>query len=203
MDVIFSLTELLLLLRSEFSDMGIDSIQATVLCEQLGSTHGTDALHSRHVVGTVAAQGKHINHLRAGCYVPLFANLLLAQQFILPAGFPGAELVDMRSDHLPVILVGRYHIYIHFFGCKLQGSGAYHVVSLETGHHKYGYVQGRNYLSQRLKSIYHKARSLGSVGLVGRIEFISEGPSRRVETHCKMGRFLLIDEFKKVFGETI
>ena len=109
----------------------------------------------------------------------------------------------MRPDHLAVVLVRRDHIHVHILGGKLQRSGTDDVVSLKARHHQHWDIQRRNYLSQRLKRIYHQTRGFCPVGLVGRIEFIAEGSSRRVETYRKVGRLLLAYEFKEIFGETV
>ena len=111
----FGAAECLLLLRSEFVDVGIYVLNRSVLGYELARADFTDSLHSRNVVGGVSAYCKDLDELFGGLDAELFAYLGDVHQLVVASGFAWLELGDVLGYELAVVLVRGYHIHVKPF----------------------------------------------------------------------------------------
>ena len=200
--MILSRTEQLLLARRKLVDVSVYLIHAAVLAQQLGRAHRPHALHSRNIVGGIAAQRKHVDDLRRAVYPPLFTDGRLVQHLIVGTRLAGPVLEHVRRHQLAVILVRRHHIHVEALGGAAARHGTYHVVGLEAAYHQHRDIQGLDYRRERFKSVDDQLRGLGSVGLVLGVHLVAKRSSRRVETHCDVSGLLPVDQLQQVFGKS-
>jgi len=111
-------------------------------------------------------------------------------------------LDDIVGYELPVILVGSDHVDLEAFLFFFLRHCAYHIVSLVSADHQHWYMHGTAEFRKGFESVYDQLRRLFPRTFVLRVQFMPEGPSRRVERHGHVGRLLLFDEFQNVFRES-
>ena len=104
----------------------------------------------------------------------------------------------MRSYQLAVVFVWSDHVYVEALGGAAHGHRAYHIVGLETLYHQHRNIEGLNDGSQGLKRVDYQLRSFTAIGLVLRVQLITESASGRVETHCDVSGVLPVDKFQEI-----
>ena len=107
--------EHLLLLGTQFAEMGVDIFDCSVFAQQFGCTYRAHSLYARHIVRCIPAKGKHIDNLRRAAYFVLCAEFGRTINFLLISAFARLVLENMVFDELSVILVRCHHIDIHSF----------------------------------------------------------------------------------------
>ena len=108
----------------------------------------------------------------------------------------------MLGYQLSIVLVRSDHIDVQGGGGLPYGHRTYDVVRLEAGEHQDGNIHRPDYFRERLEGVYHQLGRRRTSSLVGRIELVPEGPSRRVEGHGDMAGLLFINQFQQVFRES-
>ena len=201
-DIAAGLLELPLLAGRQLGQMGIDSVHRPILCDELGGTDFADALDAGDVVGRVAAEGQHVDHLRGRGNAPFLRQLGRTDDLVVPAGLAGLVLQDVRGDQLAVILVRRHHVDPETGGFCAAGHGTDDVVGLETVLHQHRHPERMQQLRQRLQRIDDQLRRRRARTLVGRIHLIAERAAGRVEGHGEMRRLFAVDELQQIFSET-
>ena len=190
-----------LLLRQGI-DVGIDVLESPVLGDQLAGPDFADTLDAGDVVGGVATDGQHVDHLLRAVDAVAGADLGDADDLVVTAGAARLVLPDMVGDQLSVVLVGSNHVDVHPLRGGPDGHRADHVVRLEARLHQDGDVHRPDDLGQGLQGVDDQLGRIRAVGLVGGIHFVAEGASRRVEGHGEMGGFLALDELEQILGES-
>ena len=190
------------LLLGQGVDIRVDILQGTIFRDQFAGPDLADALDARDVVRSVSADGEHVDDLLRPVDPVTGADLRYADDFVIAAGTAGLVLPDMVGDQLTVILVRRHHIDIHALGRGFDGHRADHVVRLVVRYHQDRDVHRPAYLDQRIQGVDDELGRLGTVGLIGGVHAVAEGPARRVEGNGQMGRPFALDQFEQILRET-
>ena len=201
-DVILRSLEKCTLLRSQMVEIVINSLNGAVESEKFFRAHFTNALHARHIVRSVTADGQIVNHLRRVMHTILFANLSLVKNFTVGSALPRFQLEYMVGHELAIVLVRSHHIHRKALSFSFFRHRAYHIVSFIFRNHQHRNVQSTANFAQRLKRVNHKLGCGAARSLVVRIGIVAESPSRRIEGHSEMCRMLLFNEFKDIFRKS-
>ncbi len=156
-----------------------------------------------NVVGTVAHQSEHVDHLKRILQTILLAYLLRSEDVEVVGTMLRLEHQHVVAHQLPVVLVESHHVGRQFLVLRsLPGKSTDHVVGLEPLD-----LQHRNPVSlENLLDIRHGGPDgLGSLlplGLVERIGNVSESRSLRVERHTDIVGSLLPQNLLQRVHET-
>ena len=94
-----------------FIGIGKNVLQVVILRQQLGSGLFAYAGYAGYIIHRIAHQPQHIYYLVYPLYVPFGAYFLRPHCFLLAeCGFGLVDKYTLTND-LPVILIGRHHIY--------------------------------------------------------------------------------------------
>ncbi len=189
------------LLGSQFVEIVVNPLHAAVESEKFLRPDLSHALHSGHVVRSVAADCQIVNHLHGVVHAVFFADFRPVEQLALRTGLPRPELENPVRDKLPVVLVGSHHIDRKPFILSLLRHRPDDIVGLIFRNHQHRYVQRPANPAQGFQSVYHQLRSGAARPLVVRVGVVPECSPRRVERNREMCRMLLFDEFKEIFRE--
>ncbi len=201
-DMAPGLLELGLLAGRKLGQMFIDSVHRAVFGDEFRRANLPHALDAGDVVGRVAAEGQHIDHLRRRGDAPVLRELGRADDFPLSPALSGLVLQHVRGNQLAVILVRGHHIDGESVGGGAHGHGTDDVVGLETAFHQHRHPKGLQQLRQRLQRIDDQLGRRRTRALVGRVHLIAERAAGRVEGHGKMRRLFAVDELQQIFRET-
>ncbi len=202
-NVIPRLLELHLLPRCQLVQMPVDLFHGAIFRDQPARSDLSYTFDSWHVVGCVPADRQHLDDLVRRLDSVFSADFLHADDLVVVACLAGFVLPDVRLDQLPVILVRGHHEDIQPFCCTAFRHGADHIVRLEAFQHQGLDVHGLAEFHQRLQRVYHQLRSLLAVRLVPGVHLVSERSSRGIERYGEVLRFLTVQKFKNIFGESV
>ena len=196
------LPELGLLARGQFGKMGIDAVDGAVSGEELGGADLADALDAGDVVGRIAAEGQHVDHLRRRGDAPVLRELGRPDDFLLSPALSGLVLQDIGGDQLTVILVRGDHVDQESGRFGAAGHRADDVVGLEALHHQHGDAEGAENLRQRLQGVDDQLRRRRTRALVVGVHLMAERPAGRIEGDGQVRRLLAFDHFEEILRET-
>ena len=175
---------------------GQQALQIAVLADQLGRGLDADARDAGHVVHRVARQGLDLDHL-VGRHAELLHHLLGADLEVLH----GVEHGDAVADQLHQVLVGGHHGDPDALRPSLLRVGRDQVVGLEVGHLDARQVEGPGRLADHLELRDQVFRRIGPLGLVVRIDLVSEGVGALVEDHRQAVGIALAQQLDQHVGK--
>ena len=157
--------------------------EVAIFDDQLGRGLDADAGHARHVVGGIAGQRLHLDHLLRR-HAEFLDHLGDADAAVLH----GVEHGHLVGDELHQVLVGGDDGRGGAAFAGLAGIGRDQVVGLEAALLEAGQVEGAHRFADQRKLRDQVVRRRRPVRLVVGIELVAEGDFRLVEDDGQMGR---------------
>ena len=175
-----------------------ERLQIAVFVDQLRRRLDADAGNAGNVVGRIAGQGLHLDHL-FGPDAEFFHHLVGADDLVLH----GVHHDHPGADQLHHVLVARHDGDV---GAGLDGQpgiGGDQVVGLEAVHVDTGDVQGPGGVTHQLELRDQVFRRRRTVGLVVGVDIVAEGLARTIEDDGDMVGVGVLDHFHQHPGEAI
>ena len=176
------LQHLAALLLLDLGGAGQKLVQRSVLGEKLRRRLGSDGRHARHVVGAVAHQRLQLDHLVRPDAVAL-DHRGLVDDLVLHR----IEHDDLGRDQLRQVLVRRDDDDLRPSLRRDAGVGRHDVIGLVALLLQAGQAEGAGRLLDVRNLQQEVFRRIAPVGLVVRVEIVSEGVARVVEDHREVG----------------
>ena len=169
--------------------------QIAVLIDQFGGSLDADALDARHVIGAVAGQRLHLDHL-VGADAELLDHVFGADGLVLHA----VPQRDAVADELHQVLVRRDDGDVHALLGGLGRVGGDQVVGLVVLHLHGGDVHRLGRLADQRELRDQVLGRIGAVCLVVGIDVIAERLARLVENHRDVVGLGVLDKLQQHTG---
>ena len=175
-----------------------ERFQIAVFVDQLRRRLDADAGNPGHVVGRIAGQRLHLDHL-VGPDAEFFHHLAGADDLVLHR----VHHDHAGADQLHQVLVARHDGNVGARLDGLAGIGGDQVVGLEAVHVDTGDVQGPGGVAHQIELRDQVFRRRRAVGLVVGIDIVAEGLPRTIEDDGDMVGVGVVDHFHQHPGEAI
>ena len=177
-----------LALHRSFQLVGVSKqvLYIPILPKQVHSGLFAHSLAAGNVVAAIAHQSQQVNHL-AGTRYAVFGAHFFHTHLLKAAAMPRTIHVDMLIHQLPIVFVGRRHIYFKAGRLTLLGKCSYHIVCLIACHLKNRYPScGKDILDvgHSKPNLFRLCFSLCFVQIVC---LVPKGISMRVKRYTDMG----------------